>query len=39
MKNNMKTKAKMKIKINFVFWFCFLKIFAFLLSPGGLEVP
>ena len=51
MKNKIKTKTKMKMKMNFrfcfhfdfdfdfCFCFWFLKVFAFLLTPRGLEVP
>ena len=43
MKNKMKTKTKIKTNlsfcVHFVFCFCFLKVFAFLLTPCVLEVP
>ena len=41
MKNKMKTTTKIKIKMNFRFgfFFCFLKVFAFLFTPRCLVVP
>ena len=51
MKNKKKSKTKMKMKMNFRlcfhfvfhfhfgFCFCFVKVFPFLLTPLGLEVP